>query len=372
MAESSDIYHDGRILKEAKTLSTAGYNLAIYGFKNFAYKPPINNEKFKIISFPVISRKYRILRNFSIALNILIINILILFTKAEVYHAHNTMFLFSMYLSSKLYRGKFVYDCHEVQWEHNKVEGFLESLFIHRAHQIINVCEGRARCQSQRYNIDFSKILILNNYPKQSSFIPKLIHENTKKFKFVFSGGYNLIDNRLDNFITVLKSFPDVEFHIIGFGYGNSENRLMQFVKSLNIQEQVCFHPLVHPTILTEKLSEYDMAVNFLSNPKNLISYKYPAINKMYEFLSAGLPILTSDLPAFITDYVDYGVAITVSPEDHKSIANGISYILDHKDLLFEMRKKAFSLSQQLYNWEKQEYKLLNLYEKLVIQSDLV
>ena len=34
MAESSDIYHDGRVQKEANTLSQNGYEVIVYGFRS--------------------------------------------------------------------------------------------------------------------------------------------------------------------------------------------------------------------------------------------------------------------------------------------------------------------------------------------------
>ena len=89
----------------------------------------------------------------------------------------------------------------------------------------------------------------------------------------------------------------------MAFGYGNSEEKIKKIIKSNNLTDRIEFIPLVKPSQVVNEISKYDIAVNFLVNPKNLISYKYHGINKMYEYLHAGLPILCSEMPSFKNDF---------------------------------------------------------------------
>jgi glycosyltransferase involved in cell wall biosynthesis len=365
MAESSDIYHDGRVLKEATALQEHGYKITILGFRNQTSQ--IKKYPFDIKTRLIASKNIRVLRNLSIAYGILFLNIRILFTKARVYHAHNTMVLPGMYLASKLFGGKFFYDSHEVQWELNKVSKILEAIFIRKADAIINVSEGRADSQSSLFKIPRNRITVISNYPQ----IPKSVNEimvsnDNPGISFVFSGGFNLEDNKLDNFVQALKSFPNCKLYLLAFGYGSSKVVLENFIAQNNLKLQVVFLDLVEPGKVISVISKYDVAVNLLYNPKNLISYKYHGINKMYEYLLAGLPVLTSDMESFINEFEKNNVGKSVDPLDIESIKMGIQFFLDKKNELHLMKTTAQKLAIDNFNWASQSVKLIELYNKMM------
>lgn len=365
MAEASDIYHDGRVLKEAGSLVRHGYNVNIIGFREGRRE---NKYKFQIFTMLIFSRKRRHLRNLSIAINTLVINLLILFIKSNIYHAHNTMFLFGMFFSSKLHNGKLIYDSHEVQWEISKLAGWIESKLINKVDHIINVSEGRALHQAKKYGIPKKNITLVHNYPELRGIEITLFKpvSTNNKLKFVFSGGFNLNDNRLDNFIRALKKFPELSFDVVGFGYGDSHQKLLDFIADNNMEEQVKVLPLVPVAQLILTLSKYDIAVNMLTNPNDLISYNYPAINKMYEYLAAGLPILCSNIRTFIDELVKEGAAISVDPFNTNSIYAGIEVLLEKYQDNNTMKMKARELASSKYNWETQENNILGLYQRLI------
>lgn len=362
MAERSDIYHDARVQKEADTLSNYNYDVTVFGLRETTTNND-DNFNFKLITKHVLPRKYRILRKSHLFILIIYFNIRIIFYRADFYHSHNTMFLFGMWLSNKIHKGKLIYDSHEVQWERNYIIRLLESCFIRKVDAIINVSNGRAIEQANRYNIE-KKITIISNYPIIKDKI-SLKYNKLCNIKFIFSGGFSLKNNRLDNFIKVLKNFPDVIFHLLAFGYGNSYQELSTLINSLNLQKRIQFIPLVNPINVIETISEYDFAVNLLTNPTNKVSLNYPSINKIYEYLAAGLPILCSDLPAFKNELVDQGVGISVDPTNLESITNGVRCIIQGKDRIIEMKKKALKLSKSQFNWDTQNKKLLTLYSSL-------
>lgn len=364
MAETSDIYHDGRVLKEAYSLTENNYNVKVYGFRNdWVVGEKLN---FQLRTFYIFPRKFRILRNISIAINIAVINLLILLTRAQFYHAHNTMFLISMYISSRLYGGRFIYDCHEVQWELNKIASTLERIFIKKPDKIINVSDGRAKYQAQKYNIPLSKITVISNYPKlpENRTINMNFIEQTK-ISFIFSGDYDLKSNPLDNLLISLKEFPFIEFSLLSKDDGKNSLVLREKICELDLQNRVKFLPLVAPDELIEFLSKFDCAVNFLINPKNLISRNYHGLNKIYEYLAAGLPILCSNLPSFQEELQEEGVGICVNPLDISAIKKGIQLLISDPNKVREMKKKAINLSNSKYNWNTQYPKLIGLYKNM-------
>jgi len=165
MAEISDIYHDAGVQKEADSFIDAGYNVMVFGFRDVIN---CSDEKynFRLITKPVLARKFRSFRKLDIMFLIFYYNLLIVFTKADYYHSHNTLFLSGMWIASRLFKSKLIYDSHEVQWELNKIAKKLEEYFIHEVDRIINVSEGRAKVQAERFSLDINRIAVISNYPR--------------------------------------------------------------------------------------------------------------------------------------------------------------------------------------------------------------
>ncbi len=363
MAESSDIYYDYRVQKEANSLAQAGYQVSVYGFRA-TFRPPAGQDfLFRLRTFPVISRKYRFWRNLSMVWNILIINLVVLLTRAEYYHAHNTMFLVGMYLGAKLHGGRFVYDAHEVQWEHGRAQAWLESWFIGRADGVIVVSAGRGRASAERYGLPVERFTVVSNFPvvDPGSFAAADDRPQST-LRLIFSGGYDLRNNRLDLLLEGMQRVPGVELFLLAFGYRDSELRLRDLIDRLGLADRVHFLPLVAPSEVMRVVARYDVAVNLLTNPFNHVSIRFCSTNKMYEYLAAGLPTLCSDLEAFVEEFVRPGAAIAVDAEDVDSIAAGLERLVGNPDALGEMKTVARELSRTRYNWCTQEEVLLQLY----------
>jgi glycosyltransferase involved in cell wall biosynthesis len=284
--------------------------------------------------------------------------------RASNYHAHNTFFLPGMYFSKMIYGGVLIYDSHEVQWESSKLASLKEKYFINKVDKIINVSHGRAKAQAERYNIPINNICVISNYPMLSkNIVQKQKIGNDKYTRFVFSGGLSLTDNKIDNFIRAIKDYPEISFDLLAFCYDNSEMILKNLIRDYKLENRVKFLPLVKPNEVLSTITEYDFTVNLMTNPQNLITINYHSINKIYEAISAGLPILCSDLPSFKDEIVDNGIGYSVNPFSVDSIKKGIEAIKknDHK----VMREKAFELAEKRFNWANEEVKLLNLYKNL-------
>jgi len=367
MAESSDIYHDYRVQKEARSLSQDGWSVTVFGFR--AWRRPKSNLDlgFVLQTLPVVPRTKRHLRNASIIFASLLINLRLLAVRADVYHAHNTMFLFGMWLSARLHGGRFVYDAHEVQWEHGRTLAWLERRFIRRADVLINVNRGRAAEVARRFGLDLERITIISNYPVvPMSEPPREYRPPSGRIRLVYSGGFDLASNRLDQLLHAMVEKPDFEFHLIAFGYRDSEQRLRALAADLGLSDRVVFHPLVRPDQVMDAVAEYDVAVNMLTNPKNHLSIRHNSVNKMYEYMAAGMPTLCSDLDSFVAEFVDTGAAISVDATSAESISRGLDVLMARRGELAAMSARAQDLARTRYNWATQEGALRELYTSIV------
>jgi len=367
MAESSDIYHDYRVQKEAASLAAAGYDVTIYGFRATLRPPDGRSFPFRVITLPVASRRFRLLRNLSILFNVAAINLLSLFLGYDFYHAHNTMFLAGFHLSARLRGRRFIYDAHEVQWEHGRVQTRLEEMYIHKADGLINVSPGRIRICSERFGIPADRFTLISNYPVVADHGAQAARaeEIGPVVRMVFSGGFDLRSNRLDVLLRGMARVPGTTLDLMAFGYRDGEQAMNALIDELDLGERVRFIPLVAPDEVMKVVSGYDVAVNLLTNPQDHVSIRYCSTNKMYEYLAAGLPVFCSDLEAFIAEFVDHGAAIAVDAGNVDAVAEGLRRLVAERDRLPAMRETALTLSRERYNWSTQAARLVELYAKL-------
>lgn len=88
--------------------------------------------------------------------------------------------------------------------------------------------------------------------------------------------------------------------------------------------------------------------------------------NKMFEYMSAGLPLITSNFP-FWKDIVEGNTCgLCVNPLKPKEIADAIAYIINNPKVAEQMGKNGKKAVEEKYNWKIEEKKLYKIYEGLL------
>jgi len=87
--------------------------------------------------------------------------------------------------------------------------------------------------------------------------------------------------------------------------------------------------------------------------------------NKMFEYMSAGIPVIASDFPLWREIVVGNDCGLCVDPMNPESIAEAIDYLATHPEEATRMGNNGKTAVQQRYNWKHEEKKLLTLYEVL-------
>ncbi len=106
--------------------------------------------------------------------------------------------------------------------------------------------------------------------------------------------------------------------------------------------------------------------VTFYSVPNSINSQP----NKMFEYMSAGLPVIASNFPLWHEFVGDREHGLLVNPLDPADIANAIRELIEHPDEAEEMGKRGLKAVQAKYNWDVEAKKLLALYEALLAKSE--
>jgi len=101
--------------------------------------------------------------------------------------------------------------------------------------------------------------------------------------------------------------------------------------------------------------------VTFLPAPNHIDAQP----NKMFEYMSAGLPIITSNFPLWREIVEGNQCGICVDPLDPQAIGEAIQYLIDHQLEAEKMGKSGRQAVETKYNWSIEEQKLLKLYKEL-------
>jgi len=388
MAEFSDVRYDARVLKEAQALAKKGlhvdllmYNEAIKSnrirfedgviYHEYAFPNRNRNHSF-------LDRIYRLIAAFWILIRI---NSYILLHYAHIYHAHNLYFLLTAVIRAKLCGSKLVYDAHELHCEHyepsslkgnllNKLSEMYEHTLVNKCDAFIQASEERAEFIKQRYKIPSPYVIHnyvpLVPYPKPSDIFIKSCNILPGTPTLFYSGGIYMGGNRrIDKVIEALTFLDGIHLVLIGFMNDSIRYKLESLAKKFNVIERIHLLPSCSPQEIILYAASADVGIIPLYG--NSINTKLSALNKISEYLMAGLPLACSSYQNLRNIVYHNPIGITgetfnvLSP---LSISQAVNKIMKNKEKI-PYRKNALFLAHSYMNWQSEEKILYKIYNTL-------
>jgi glycosyltransferase involved in cell wall biosynthesis len=100
--------------------------------------------------------------------------------------------------------------------------------------------------------------------------------------------------------------------------------------------------------------------VTFLPEPHHVGSQP----TKLFEYMSASLPVIASDFPHSRQIVEGAGSGILVDPTNPQAIADAIQWIMSHPEESAAMGKRGQQSVHEVYNWENEARTLLGFYNE--------
>lgn len=91
--------------------------------------------------------------------------------------------------------------------------------------------------------------------------------------------------------------------------------------------------------------------------------------NKMFEYMSAELPVIASDFPSWRRLLVDEGAGTCVDPMSPSAIAAAIEQMLDQPQEARNMGRRGRAAVEARYRWDSEAAKLCELYRRLLASN---
>jgi glycosyltransferase involved in cell wall biosynthesis len=87
--------------------------------------------------------------------------------------------------------------------------------------------------------------------------------------------------------------------------------------------------------------------------------------NKMFEYMSAGIPVIASDFPLWRRIVLGNHCGLCVDPMDPVAIAKAIDYLIQNPKVARLMGHNGRKAVLEIYNWSAEEAKLLAFYQNI-------
>lgn len=197
---------------------------------------------------------------------------------------------------------------------------------------------------------------LITNYP-----IYKDVPDNRKWGRSVcFAGGVN--KEWMHHSIVESLVNTDAEYRIVGVcAYPEYEQRL----KSLPGWKKVVMLGKIKHEEVNGFMQENSAGMALYTYDDANVNYKEGTLGnqKLFEYMMAGIPIITSHLRLWEELVKDNDCGLVVEPEDVNTISDAINYLVNNPEEARRMGDNAQRAVKEKYNWSTQEKTLFEAYE---------
>lgn len=206
----------------------------------------------------------------------------------------------------------------------------------------------------------FSKInphsYLVTNYP-----IFKELQDNRKWGKSVcFAGG--ITKEWMHHSIIRSLSNTDATYRIVGMaGYSS----YLDSLKAMPGWNQVEFIGKIPHDKVHDFLQENSAGMALYTYEDANVNYKEGTLGnqKIFEYMMAGLPLITTHLRLWENIVKEYDCGICVEPDDTRSVSDAINFMINNPNEAKRMGDNAYKAVKENFNWSTQEKTLFQAYE---------
>ena len=357
VAVTNDISTDQRVHKISSYLVEKGFDVLVYG--------RVLQTTFSVKRNYTIKRKKHFFNHnflFYAEYNFRLF-FKLLFYKCDYILANDLDTLPACFVASKLKKTELIYDSHELFSEGPELQGrnfvkgfwrFLERIFLPRIKKAFTVSQSIADYYNRKYNANFG---VVKNVPILKREITKVEAKFPTDNKTVLYQGVLNPGRGIKPMIKALHFLKDIDLVIIG--YGKVETELREFVKAELLENRVHFLG----RIPHEELPNYTKLATIgmvLEEPLGL-SFEYSLPNKLFDYIHAGLPIISGHLPEIKKVIEAYKVGVVVEDYDPKTIAKKIQELIDNEALYYQIKLNQQKVKKG-FCWENEQQLLDNYF----------
>jgi glycosyltransferase involved in cell wall biosynthesis len=207
------------------------------------------------------------------------------------------------------------------------------------------------------------KTVLVQNFPIQSELVlAEPVEYADRPHKFAYVGGVADIRGAREmvQALEYLSDLPDVHLEIAG---DISPEVFAEELPRLHGWQKVTYRGLIGRREVSLLLGGARAGLVLFHPMPNHVDAQP---NKMFEYMSAGLPVIASDFPLWREIVAGAGCGLLVNPLDPEQIASALRWMLENPHEAEAMGKKGQEAVRRTYNWDREATQLVGLYKKLL------
>lgn len=301
--------------------------------------------------------------------------------KASIYHFHDPELLLIVPFL-KLSGSTVIYDIHEDYITSIQQKTYIPSPFRKLIATTLGIVEGvvagmcRQVIAERYYKERFSDALEVLNYPVLPDRSVDTIKDLRPDQEVGFDDRYHwclytgnvTLDRGALLHLELLRAHNATAIAYIGKCSRDVADAIYRYAQKLNISRQRVRIIGIGEHVPRETIDYYTYSGSWLAGVAlfpDTPHYTKKELTKFFEYMAAGLPILSSDFPAWKSIVEINSCGICVDPVDTQAITSAIEYLLANPDEAAALGKRGREAVYARYSWNVEESKLLGLYESI-------
>ena len=205
-----------------------------------------------------------------------------------------------------------------------------------------------------------AKVIVVKNYPR----LGELVIENH----------YELLANQVPavcyiglisperGIVELIQATEKLDVKLIMAGSFNNE-QTEHLVRSLPGWSKVDYRGTLARDGVAQVCAESTIGICTLYSN---LSHDESLPIKLFEYMSAGLPVLASNIPLWVDIIEKSHCGLCVDPKNVEQIQLALQWMLDHPSEIQQMGQNGKRAAEEHYNWNTESRSLLNFYRELV------
>lgn len=359
-----DINYDARVQKTINSLINRGFEVTLvaWNWSPIVYSHPglniieLNISGYKMPTNPFTAYLLSII--YYILASRVIRSI-----KCDYCHFNDlNTFVISLFLGKNA-GARYIYDAHELlpEGEDTRMKKFiwniLEKLTINKADIIITPEINRALYMQKKYKLKKTPVVI-NNFPVYT--------KTDREFAVGLKKRTGLSDRKIIVYEGKIEKGRFIKEMVLCLDYLSEDyvlllvggilqtykEHIVQVARKHNLSQRVLFYGRVEPKNMIDVLSAADIGLAFYG--KDTLNTYYCAPNKIFDYIMAGLCVVTNTTPALdmVKDMQSVAMIENINP---RAVSEAVLAVAGKKEHITEETKKAFS-------WDRLENKIGEIY----------
>jgi glycosyltransferase involved in cell wall biosynthesis len=375
LSVTNDLFSDQRVDKVCNTLAKMGFSVMLVG-RRYHNSPKLSVRNYQTKRIHLFFKTGPF---FYAEFNVRLFFYL-LFTKVDVLVSNDLDTLLPNVLIKKLKNKKLVYDAHEyfcgiLEIQHRprvkKIWQTIEKYCFPKIDAVITVSQSIAEKYKEEYG---KEVAVVRNIPvldaegkmqnatcRMQNDVGAQNFKPTKQPVIILQGNAIHKDRGGEEIIEAMPLIYAAVLLIVG--QGDMIPYMKERVTKLGLLNRVTFTGRVTPEILKTHTASADLGIAFDKNVSPNHYYSLP--NKLFEYIHAGVPVISSDLPERKRIIEQYEVGVVLSDLEPQTVASAINSILENDELLCWLKENCRAATQEL-NWENEEKVIQKIYSDFI------